>query len=845
MRYVLGLIMMLVIQQITGQEWVTMLTDSTFNFYEARRSFEAYLETRDQTQHIPGKKQFDRASYFLDSRVDEDGYPARPEGTWVDYQRLVKERDSGKFLQSSNWTPLGPFVVPVNSPGMGRINCIAFHPTQSAVLYAGAASGGVWKSTTAGNYWHPMSDHIASLGISSIVVDHQNPDIVYAATGDFNASDTYSVGVLKSLDGGTTWNTTGLSYDVTNQRRISKLIMHPDNPNILYAGTTIGVMKTIDGGATWAVVRTGSVGDLSFKPGNPSIIYAVINSRFWRSVNDGVSFSIISTTFTDPVNRAKIAVTQADSNYVYMITIKTSDSGYEGIYRSVDGGTTFTKMSSSPNILGYATNGSSSGGIAWYALGITVSPTNKNEVFAACVNVWRSTNGGATWNIRAHWYGDNGLPYVHADIHYMAYHPITGDLYVCSDGGVDVTSNSGASFTQKNAGLAIGQVYRIGLSKQDYRRIIGGWQDNGTHFLNNTTWKHMLGGDGMECIISHTNYNYMYGESQYGNIHRTFDGGNNWVKISDDIGEEGSWITPVVMHPTSHGTLLAGYDNIYRTTNSGGSWVPLTSFTSSGYYDKFRSIAYAPSNTNYIYAATYNRIYRSSNGGQTWIQINNNLPSYPITYIAVDNHNPQVVYLTFAGFYAGNKVYKTTNGGTTWINISGTLPNLPANCIIHEKNTPGGIYAGLDVGVFYRDSTLTDWVPFFTGLPNVKIAELEIHYDSHRLVAATYGRGIWWSDTYTWLNSVNEINPGSGASFNVYPNPSDGDFAVTLNGHTAQIEEVKLFTSTGVLAGTWGSGSRASFMHITGQGHLAPGLYMMLVKLTDGTTSSGKLLIRK
>jgi photosystem II stability/assembly factor-like uncharacterized protein len=831
--------------QVQGQAWVGMLTDSVFDFHETRRVFEEYLETQDLSERVPGRKQFDRFSYFLDSRVDEQGRHARPEATFVEYERLMQEKkQQGKFTPVANWNPLGPFVVPVNSPGMGRVNCIAFHPTNTNIMWVGAASGGVWKTTNGGNYWHPMSDHIASLGISSIVVDYQNPDVVYAATGDFNNSDTYSVGVLKSIDGGNTWNTTGLSWIASDQRRISRMLIHPVNPNIIYAGTSVGIWRTTDGGVNWQMIRSGSISDLAFRPGDPTVIYAVLGNGFWRSTNDGATFSPVNINSTLPIRRAKIAVTPADPNYVYMLTVRTDNSGFEGLYRSVDGGTSFSQMSTAPNILGYASNGSSNGGIAWYCLGLVVSPVNKNDVWAASVNVWRSTNGGSNWQIRAHWYGDQGLPYVHADIHFMEYHPVTGALYICSDGGVDITTNNGASFQQKNNGLAIGQVYRIGLSKQDPDRIIGGWQDNGTHLLSNNTWRHMLGGDGMEGIISHTNFNYMYGCMQYGNIYRTYDGGNNWQKISDNIPEEGSWITPYVMHPTSHNILLAGYNNIWRSSNYGSTWTQLSNFTGTGYYDKFRSLAYAPSNTNYIYAATFNRIYRTANGGQSWVQINNNLPSYPISYISVHHNNPQIVYVSLSGFYNGHKVYMTTNGGQTWSNISGSLPNLPANTVIHQKNSPGGIYVGMDVGVFYRDSTLTDWVHYFQGLPNVKIAELEIHYDTERLVAATYGRGIWWSYTYNSINAVNEVSPGRDASVNVFPNPSNGNFTLSINNRGEQVTGIRIYSSAGILVRHWIPSVASSDITAELQGILSPGIYLLQAELTNGTFASGRIIIR-
>lgn len=830
---------------VHGQAWVQMLNDTNYRFEEVRKSFEGYVESMDKAERIPGRKQFDRYSYFIHSRLASNGRYGRQAGIWEEYQRLKKEKMEGKYSQSANWEPVGPFVLPQNSPGMGRINTMAYHPTQTNIMYAGAASGGVWKTTSGGAYWHPVSDDIASMGISSIVINHQNPDIIYAATGDFNHSDTYSIGVIKSTDGGNTWNTTGLNWAVLNQRRIAKLVMHPNNPEILLAATTNGVFKTIDGGVNWLNVRSGPASDIVLRPDNPDVVYAVVANKFWKSENGGDSFSLMPISFTSTIGRAKIAVTPADPDYIYMVTIKNDDSGFEGLYRSTDGGNTFTKRSSSPNILGYATDGSSPGGIAWYCLGLAVSPTNKEDVWVASVNVWRSTNGGLTWKIKAHWYGDQGLPYVHADIHDMSYHPVTKALYICSDGGIDITTNHGSSYQKKNSGLMIGQVYRIGLSKQDLYRIIGGWQDNGTHFMSGSTWSHMLGGDGMECIISHTNPSYMYGEMQYGSIYRTYDSGNNWMKISDPINEEGYWLTPLVMHPTQHSTLLAGYDNIWRSNNYGTSWTKISNFTGTGYYDKFRSVVYAPSNPSTIYAATYNCIFKTTNGGTVWTQVNNNLPNSPISYIAVHPTNPSIVYVTMSGFNDGKKVFKSVNGGIAWSNFSGTLPNLPTNCIALENNSNEGMYVGMDVGVFYRDNTLTDWIPFFDGLPNVKVAELEIHHAAHKLVAATYGRGIWWSDTYSWLNSVNELSPGKAAGFNLYPNPSNGDFRLTMNEPQSTIRQASLYNATGALIRTITSLSGASHLDIRASGELTPGICFLVVECNDGRTTSGKVVISR
>jgi len=303
----------------------------------------------------------------------------------------------------------------------------------------------------------------------------------------------------------------------------------------------------------------------------------------------------------------------------------------------------------------------------------------------------------------------------------------------------------------------------------------------------------ILGGDGMECIIDYTNANIIYGELYYGDLNKSTTGGGNWSSIAPD--NDGAWVTPYVMHPSNPNTLYIGYRRIYKTTNGGSSWNGGTNAISEWY----RSMAVAPSNGNYVYAATLTAIYRSTDGAQTWTNISTGLPtgSNAITYITVKYDDPQTLWITYSGYASTLKVYKSTNAGGSWTNATGTgLPNVPANCIVNEPNNGmEALYVGTDLGVFYRNNTLNSWVPFMSGLPNVPVDELEVQVSAGKLRAATYGRGIWQSDLAVGIVGTNEITKEDKTVL-VYPNPSNGTLFVQPDTKS-EIEVVELYDVVG------------------------------------------------
>ena len=296
-------------------------------------------------------------------------------------------------------------------------------------------------------------------------------------------------------------------------------------------------------------------------------------------------------------------------------------------------------------------------------------------------------------------------------------------LFAACDGGLFKTSDNGSTWSDKSHGLGIGQMYRLGCSAQNANLVMTGWQDNGSNLYNSPLWTNVLGGDGMECMIDYSNSNIMYGSIYYGQFYRSDNGGANWNSIKNNVTEKGAWITPLVEDPADAATIYAGYMNLWKSTDRGNNWTKLSSFTDS---ILINSISIAPSNSNYIYIYRSGYLMKSTDGGVTWTDITSGLPALYITSIAVSPDDEDVIWVTLSGYTSGEKVYASRDGGSNWTNYSGLLPNIPANTIILESCSNEGLYVGTDLGVFYRDSTMSNWVAFNSGLPNVIIDELEI-----------------------------------------------------------------------------------------------------------------------
>jgi len=735
--------------------WTEMMQDPEANFHSTENAFEKYWANRSDYKGN-GWKVYKRWEYINSSRVLPDGKLPAPGSVLHEYNQY----QSGQKSVSGNWSEIGPIALPSNATGqpngLGRINAIGFHPTDGNIIYVGSPSGGLWRTLDGGSTWTFISPSLPTLGVSAVLVHPTQPDIIWIGTGDRDAGDAPGLGIYKSTDNGLTWNS---SSNGMGNLTVGMLIIHPADPNTLLASTSGGIFKTTNGGSTWTrkSSNTNHYKDIRFKPGDPTVVYATENGKFYRSVNTGDSWTQITSGIITGT-RLVIGVTPANSNYVYLMQ---TNGTFAGVLLSTDSGLNFTTKSTTPNIMDYSCDGSGTSSQAWYDLCMTVDPVNANTIYLGGINIWKSTNGGTTLSINSHWVGSCSVPAVHADIHALDFSPVNSKLYTGCDGGIYWTSNGGTNWTNTSSGLAIAQVYKIGQSATNSALTINGYQDNGTASNNNSAFTTVIGGDGMECIIDYSNSSYRYGALYYGDIRRSSGGGYSTIAAngSNGITESGGWVTPYILHETNPNTMFVGYKNVWRSENVKAASTYSVAWTkiSSGETSNCIVLEQSPANVDILYVVRSGQLKRSDNvngAAVTWITCT--LPGgYTPTDLEAHPTDQNIVYAT-----AHYGVYKSIDKGLSWTNISGNLPSIYTNCLVFDKNSNEGIYVGNETAVYYKDATISNWLPFNTGLPVVDIRELEIFYNitvpsNNKLKASTYGRGLWQSD----LMETGVINP--------------------------------------------------------------------------------------
>lgn len=715
-----------------SQQWVDMMLQPNSNFYEIKQAFETEWGS-DQYIRGRGFKQFKRWANFWETRVLEDGSFPLNRKDWGNFKNLIlgNQNKSGGV---GDWQPIGPFSH-INtdswSAGSGRVNCIVEDPSDPNTLFIGAPAGGVWKSTDAGSTWIPLGDELSVIGVSGIAIDPSNSNIIYLATGDTDGGDTYSIGILKSIDGGLSWLAAGSVAGETTE-----LIIDPTNSNVIYLATSSGVYKSINAGVSWNNIQSGNIRDIAMKPGSSNVIYAVSSSEFFKSIDGGASWNATTSGLPNTSGRLAIATTAANASYVYVLSA-TTGNGFQGVYRSINSGNSFTAMNTTTDIFESTQ--------AWYDMAIAASQTDANEIVTGVLNVWRSSNGGSTFSQLNNWSSPSASAYTHADIHYLKYYG--GNLYCGSDGGIYQSTNAGNDFTDLTDGLQIGQFYRIGGSQNDVNTISGGLQDNGGYVLKSGVWKNYYGADGMEAGVDRNNSNIIFGMIQNGDLYRSTNGGN--TSSGQGSPMSGRWVTPMQMDPNND-RLLAGYDDLYEFDYASG-WNQLSGFT---FPDQLRCIEIYEGNSDIIFVSTDDNIYKTINNGGVFTDITGSLPTNSvITSIEVNPSNPDELWVSRGGWDGTNHIFHTSDGGTTWNNLTGNLPNLPCNIVKFDLGTNGGIYVGTDIGVYYTDADLGSWIQYMNNLPNVIVNDLEIHEATNVIRAGTYGRGVWESPNYNAFNN--------------------------------------------------------------------------------------------
>ena len=417
------------------------------------------------------------------------------------------------------------------------------------------------------------------------------------------------------------------------------------------------------------------------------------------------------------------------------------------VFKSTDAGSTFTQVSVGADF---------NGGQAWYDFYVHVNPFDPNYVYVGAIDIWRSTNGGTSFQNITNGYGGGN---VHVDQHNLDFHPTDSQkMYCVNDGGVWYSTNRGGAWTNLNWTLTLTQFYRIASDPTNAAHILGGTQDNGTQRTTGSiNWSAAFGGDGGEVCFQSQNPMNILGETQNNGVQRSINGGASWSSSTTGLSGSGAWVGPLISHPDSANIFYTARDLVFKSTNGGASWFSISSGTSG----TIREMAISKSSPNVMFATSGSQIYKSTNAGGTWSLTSSGMPNRTITSIHVHPDSSNVVLVTFSGFGAG-KVYRSTNGGASWVNISGNLPDSPANdVLIYHPGAPTNTYlVATDVGVFVSNDFGASWAELADGLPNTVAMHLDYNQLTNKIRIGTHGRGVY--ETMLALPSVTMVAPNGG-----------------------------------------------------------------------------------
>ena len=704
---------------------------------------------------------FKRWEWYWRSRVNEDGsFPNLIEQNRV-YQNLQYEANN-RDVQSP-WVNINQTYGDGGYNGMGRATSIAFHPTNPEIYYVGAPIGGIWKTTDGGLTYAALGDSLPYVSVGNICINPNNPDIIYITVGDHNGWWNYGLGVYKSYDAGITWEPTGNTSYFTNNVAYLRMVINPSNPEELFVAQTNGLYRTQDGGTTWDVVHSGSHIDVALKPGVDGELYCATDdywgsSEVYASWDHGDTWTQI-TDFNQTANYLQISASPGEQEY---LGIKSSVNGVEDYYATYNGGTTVDFIDPLPD-----------GGILF------TSPVNSSKVYCGFMVTHQSVNGGLDWEQLTDWYYTGERPEVHADNRFVAYHPLTNEIYFCNDGGIYKFNEQTMEWTELTAGLIITQYYRIAVAQTDDLFMIGGTQDNGGRKrISADTWGPTNGGDGMEVAIDFEDEQTIYTTYIYGQLYRSDDQwqDDQYNEITPPGSGGGDWVTPYVLDPQDSHVIVAGYSDVYRSDDRGETWQQLSVDLTGDPERKLTAVAVAPTDQSTIYAGRGAMLYITHDAGETW---DNELVvlgagTATIASITVDPVDPNELWVTFNGYVNGKKVYHSTDAGITFSNASYGLPNVPVNsAVIDMQSENHDLYIGTDVGVFVLDEATQTWLYYGAGLPNTMVSDLEIQYNSRKLRIGTFGRGVWENDLYSqpFVSAVSSINNASNTFFHLAGNP--------------------------------------------------------------------------
>ena len=695
----------------------------------------------------------------------------------------------------------------------GRVTSIDVVHSNPDIMFSGTASGGLWKSTSGGIKWTPIFENEATASIGAIAIQQSNPSVIWVGTGEGNPRNSLNggYGIYKSLDGGKNWLLMGLE----KTRHIHRVIIHPTNPDIVYAAAIgspwgehkeRGVYKTINGGETWTKIlytnpKSGAA-DLVMDPQNPNKLVAAMwehkrDPWFFSSGGEGSGMYITydgGETWKQKTSeeglpdgelgRIGIAIAQNKPEIIYALI----EANKNGLYKSMDGGDTWKLVSENMDEIGNR---------PFYYAEIYVDPQNENRLFSIFTYVNVSEDGGKSFNQLMPAYGvSNGI---HPDHHAWWIHPTNGNFMVDgNDGGMNITKDGGSTW-RFIGNLPVAQFYHINVDNEIPYNVYGGMQDNGSwrgpayiwrsQGIRNSYWQEISFGDGFDVIPDKDDSRYGWTMSQQGFVSRyDWKTGNNYsvrpTHPEPEINLRFNWNAAINIDPNENNTIYFGSQFVHKSTDKGETWSIISSDLTTNNPEKLNQhnsggltmdatgaenhctiLVIEPSEveTDMLWVGTDDgRIHYTQNGGQDWTEVTKNIKGLPkgswIPQIKASKNvkgEALLVANDYRRFNFTPYVYRTNNYGKTWDRIvDGSDVTSYALSIIEDPEEPNLLFLGTDDGLYISIDKGDKWTKWTKGFPTVSVKDLIIHPREHDLIIGTFGRAAWVLDDIRPLRAI-------------------------------------------------------------------------------------------
>lgn len=686
----------------------------------------------------------------------------------------------------------------------GRITDLESHPTNSQIIYAGTAGGGVWKSQDGGvTYQSIFDEYNQSIGV--VTVDPGNPEhIVWVGTGETWTRNSISPGdgLYKSIDGGSNWNKVGFE----KSDHISAIQVNPNNSNEVFVGSLgplwgdgdqRGVYKTSDGGETWEQLLAGNLStgcsDLVMDPSNPDILYAAFwefrrtsysfssggdDCALYKSTDRGKTWKTIHNGFPEG-DLGRIAITVAKSNpQVVYAVIEAEDRSKSGLYRSNNGGESWKHYNKDFELAVRP----------FYFSRITVDPKDENVLVKCGLFGSISRDGGKTFK---------SLGRQHADIHDVIFDINNSDLlHSGTDGGIYRSYDGGTTFDMVD-NIPVSQFYHVSIDNEKPYNVYGGLQDNGCWYgpsespggIEAADWFPLGGGDGFR-VFRHPTKNIIYSEMQNGDVIRKYDMDHQTINDIRPYRSEGeeklryNWNPALQLSPNNPDRFYIGTQYLFKSDDTGDNWERISpdlstdnpkrqqqsgsggvSIDNSGaeINTTIYTIAESPLDENLIWVGTDDgNVQITQDGGKKWTNVVENIPDLPVktwcNHIEASNFDKGTAYAVFDGHYTNDKaayVYKTTDFGKNWKSIATSEIETFARHLKEDYINKDILYLGTEMGLYITLDGGKRWIKFTNNMPSAPVHYIALHPEEHDLVLATHGRGIIIIDDISPLRQIN------------------------------------------------------------------------------------------